>query len=80
MRREAPGGFGFYSPEIKLAIEVDGLTHISPEEKAYDKFRQEEIEKNGIQFIRFSNNDVYGNISNVVERIKEKLIELKGCS
>lgn len=49
----------FYSPEIKLAIEVDGVTHISPEEKAYDKFRQEEIEKNGIHFLRFSNNDVY---------------------
>jgi very-short-patch-repair endonuclease len=69
----------FYSPEIKLAVEVDGVTHISPEEKEYDRFRQEEIGKNGITFIRFSNNDVYENISNVVEKLKEKILELKKC-
>jgi len=34
---------GFYSPEIKLVIEVDGVTHLTKDEIEYDKNRQSEI-------------------------------------
>ena len=66
----------FYSPKIKLAIEVDGVTHLSDEEIAYDKHRQKTIETLGIQFLRFRNNEVYDDLYNVLEKIKAKVKEL----
>ena len=66
----------FYSPKIKLAIEVDGVTHLSDEEIAYDKHRQKEIETLGIQFLRFRNDEVYNDLYNVLEKIKAKVKEL----
>ncbi len=42
----------FYSPKIKLAIELDGDVHDSTEQKKYDTVRQEYIEKYGIAFFK----------------------------
>src|SRR5437016_532524 len=42
----------FYCPRLKLAIEVDGATHLTDEEMAYDKRRQIEIESLYICFMR----------------------------
>jgi len=66
----------FYCPKIKLAIEVDGPTHLSEEDIAYDKHRQEEIETLGIQFLLFWNNEVYDDLYNALEKIKAKVKEL----
>ncbi len=44
----------FYSPRLRLAIEIDGPSHESPEEREHDKNRQEIIEQCGICFLRFS--------------------------
>lgn len=41
----------FYCPELRLAIEVDGSSHIGNEEK--DVLRQEAIEGYGVHFLRF---------------------------
>ena len=66
----------FYCPKLKLAIEVDGATHLSEDEIEYDKHRQEEIETLGIQFLRFWNDEVYNDLTNVIEKIKQKIKEL----
>ena len=66
----------FYSPGIKLAIEVDGVTHNSPEEIENDKIRQEQIESHKITFLRFTNQEVYNKMNYVVDSIKSKIIEL----
>jgi len=66
----------FHCPKLKLAIEVDGLTHITDEEIEYDKFRQTEIELTGIEFIRFTNLEIYCDLFNVIEKIKHKVEEL----
>ena len=66
----------FYCPEVKLAIEIDGETHIKPDEVEYDKNRQYEIEELGIQFLRFTNRDVLDNLDGVLQTIGEKLQEL----
>lgn len=63
----------FYCPEIKLAVEVDGVTHNSPEEIEYDIYRQAEIEKYRIEFARFTNQQIYGNIKQVVDEIKARI-------
>ena len=60
----------FYCPEIKLAIEVDGDTHRSDEEIDYDLNRQTEIENFGIRFLRITNEEIFGNIHNVILKIE----------
>ncbi len=69
----------FYAPKIKLAIEADGSSHIGKEK--YDLERQKYIEAFGIEFIRFTNEQVRGNTDKVVKEIedvvKDKLSKLK---
>ena len=67
----------FYCPEIKLALEIDGATHITREEIEYDKQRQEYIESLNIKFLRFDNIEIYDDMFNVLEKIKAKIKELK---
>ena len=66
----------FYCPEIKLAIEVDGDTHDSPDEIEYDKTRQLEIENYKIVFLRIKNEEVFKNIDEVILKIENKINEL----
>jgi very-short-patch-repair endonuclease len=63
----------FYSPEIKLAIEVDGDSHFEKNAIEYDKERQSFIENYGIQFLRFTNIDIYKNLHGVLEEIYETI-------
>jgi len=67
----------FYSPEIRLAIELDGNVHDSPEQKKYDKTRQSYLEEFGISFIRITNDELMGNPNKAFDRIVEKIRELK---
>ena len=66
----------FYCPQLKLAVEVDGDTHLTDEEIEYDKKRQKHIEEYGIQFLRFTNGDIYNGMDYVLEKINEKIDEL----
>ena len=59
----------FYCPKLRLAIEVDGDSHFQEGAEKYDKRRQKYIEKRDISFLRFTNNDVYDNLSGVMEEI-----------
>ena len=67
----------FYCPELKLAIEIDGPTHYSAEAKDYDRFRQRSIEGLDIQFLRFTNRDIYQNIDSVIRTILQKVLALQ---
>jgi very-short-patch-repair endonuclease len=63
----------FYCPRLKLAIEIDGDSHFMSGAEDYDKVRQEHIETFDIQFLRFTNEDVYKNIDGVCQTIWEKI-------
>jgi very-short-patch-repair endonuclease len=67
----------FYCPEHKLAIEIDGATHSTPEEMKHDMERQQYIEKFGVNFLRFTNSDVFENLDWVLETIVERLAKHK---
>jgi|ERR687886_3075563 very-short-patch-repair endonuclease len=69
----------FYSPEIKLAIEIDGESHFQEGVAQYDEERQVFIESAGIKFLRFTNKDVYENLNGVLETIADKIRELREC-
>ena len=63
----------FYCHEIGLAIELDGEIHDS--QVIEDGTRQGEIEKHGVQFLRFKNQQVFNNLNFVLEQIKTKVEE-----
>ena len=67
----------FYCPRLKLAIEIDGPTHLPEEQIEYDSLRQSEIEKHKIQFLRFTNEHVYDDMTHVLESIRGKVMELR---
>lgn len=67
----------FYSVELRLAIEIDGGTHFEKEEIEYDEKRTKFLNSIRIKVIRFTNNDVYKNILNVLEEIKKEIELIK---
>ena len=62
----------FYIPEIKLAIEIDGATHSSKEEKRADEKKKNFIEKFEVKLIRYTNIDIFENLDAVLEDILDK--------
>ncbi|HEY5534069.1 MAG TPA: endonuclease domain-containing protein [Ignavibacteria bacterium] len=55
----------FYSPELKLAIEIDGDSHFTSKAIDYDIQRTKYIESLGIKVVRYFNNDIMCNMEGV---------------
>ena len=68
----------FYCPELKLAVEIDGDSHFQEESRDDDKLRQAFIESFDIQFVRFTNEDVYKNLEGVLETVRRMVLEISG--
>jgi very-short-patch-repair endonuclease len=71
-RRVATGPFfaDFCCREAKLVIEIDGVTHETPEELAGDSRRTAWLEAQGYRVIRFRNEELMGELDAVLERIQ----------
>jgi very-short-patch-repair endonuclease len=65
----------FFCNELKLGIEIDGITHDFDEVIAKDKLKSESIEELGIKIIRFTDDDVLGNLEGVVVEIDRVIDE-----
>ncbi len=65
----------FYSIELKLVIEIDGLSHVD-NKQAYDSNRQKELENIGCKVLRFSEYEVTEKLDEVLEKIHGKIKEL----
>ncbi len=61
----------FYCHAAKLAVEIDGKQHNWFAD--YDRARTELLELTGVRIIRFTNEEVLGNIHGVLARIGEGL-------
>jgi len=61
----------FYCNEKKLVIELDGGIHNSKEAKEYDAARTYELKEWRITVIRFRNEEVLGDVENVLKKIRE---------
>jgi len=59
----------FFCNELMLAIEIDGLSH--RKSQAFDKKRQEDMERKGIKFLRFQDDTVYYDILTVLDEIEK---------
>jgi cyclase len=75
-RRQHPLGIyiaDFYCHQHKLVIELDGSIHEQPDIKLYDIERSEILELDGIRIIRFKNEQVFGQIEEVLNTIKQAI-------
>jgi len=63
----------FYCPKVKLVIELDGGQHYSGEGLEKDKIRDAYLSGQGLKVLRFSDRDVFENITGVVESIYENM-------
>ena len=79
-RRQAPlCGYivDFICQDAKLIVEVDGATHSTDAECAYDEKRQVALEAAGYGVLRFYNSEVFDNLDGVAETIRLKLLEIR---
>ena len=73
-RRQVPiAGFvvDFVCHEKRLIVEVDGATHSSDAERRRDVRRTAILEAEGYRIVRFWNDDIYGNLVGVLDRVIE---------
>ncbi len=64
----------FMCKELKLIIEVDGITHHYPDTQLNDRIKQTELEKAGFTVLRFKDEDVLTAIDWVILEIEEWII------
>ena len=60
----------------KLVVEIDGATHATEEERAYDERRTAYLKAQGWRVVRFYNETIYADVSEVIEQIVRRLEEL----
>jgi very-short-patch-repair endonuclease len=63
----------FYSPENKLAVEVDGKIHLVKEVSENDELREEYIKRLGIRILRLTNEMVKDDIITALKLIEEQV-------
>jgi very-short-patch-repair endonuclease len=63
----------FFCPRFKLAIEIDGASHLDRGEE--DKKRQNELESLRIRFLRFQDHEVKKDLAGVLEIIRKWIVE-----
>ena len=66
----------FYCSEMKFAIELDGGSHLSPKKKNKDKIRQRNLEKYGINFVRITDDELFGNPNKAFNKIEHTIRDL----
>ena len=63
----------FYCHESTLSIELDGSIHDLEDQKQYDQERDYEIRQLGIEILRFKNEEVFENLTDVLNKIRTQL-------
>ncbi len=67
----------FYCAELMIAVVVDGDTHADQEQ--YDKRRTENLNKYGIEVIRYTNAEVLNNLEAVYQNLCERISAIKSA-
>lgn len=65
----------FYCPTKRLAIELDGGQHAEVHQQAHDERRSSYLRQKGITVLRFWDNEVFHNTTDVLEKITETLLK-----
>jgi very-short-patch-repair endonuclease len=67
----------FYSPELRLALEIDGESHFVNGAQTYDNERELFLKDRATKILRFTNSQVYQDLDTVLELIPAKIQELR---
>ncbi|MGA2506957.1 MAG: DUF559 domain-containing protein [Chitinispirillaceae bacterium] len=80
-RQQIIDGFiaDFYCHKARLVIEVDGTIHENEGHKEYDEQRKKVMEIHGLSEIRFSNDEIMSNITQVVCTLNKMVSERIPC-
>ena len=60
----------FFFPDIRLAIEVDGSTHYTNEQRLKDAAKEADCEALDITILRIRNREVFGNREHLVNKLR----------
>lgn len=63
----------FYCPQAKLAIELDGSSHRSPDSREYDAEREKFLEAANVHVLRFKNQQIIESVDEVLKQIRQIL-------
>ena len=63
----------FYSYDLELVIELDGYTHSFEETQRKDKLKEEALQSVGLTVLRFSDDEVFTDMSSVLVAIQEHI-------
>ena len=63
----------FICVKRNLIIEIDGGYHSQEEQKIKDYLRTEDLEKMGFEIMRFSNDEIFRNLPEVLDKIFNKI-------
>ena len=63
----------FYCASAKLALEVDGARHDSPEQMAYDRRRTAWLAQQGVSVVRFPASSIRDNLGGVLQGILARI-------
>ena len=66
----------FYCPKLKLAIEVDGLTHAEEEVFEKDQRKERFINENNMILKRYSSDQIFNDFDNVLVDLENTCKEL----
>ena len=64
----------FYCKPLSLVIEVDGGYHCEPEQRVADEQRQQRLEEMGLNFLRFSEQQVLKDMDRAINAIKNYVV------
>ncbi len=65
----------FYAPHARLVVEVDGSIHSVPEVQMKDAERQKFLEGLGLRVVRFTVDEVTGNMDGVLHRVRAAITQ-----
>jgi very-short-patch-repair endonuclease len=64
----------FYCKDLKLALEVDGITHLDEKVILKDEMRQDELEMLGVNFLRFDALLIVNKVESVLKEIETWIV------
>lgn len=78
-RQHSIGGYivDFAALEVKLVIEVDGGYHNKSAQQNADRLRQDTMEQHGYAVVRFSNEQVLHQMTNVLQQVRDYIFQTK---
>jgi very-short-patch-repair endonuclease len=76
-RQRAWGRFilEFYAPSSKLVVEIDGEIHRNKAQHEKDIIRDRILAAKGLRVLRFSNEQILGDLENCLDQIREMIAQ-----